>query len=242
MLVKSLLSLSSNLLTQFLPPQCIFCGVTSRHKLAVCMPCYKELPILPQHCTRCALFIPTMKGASLQCAKCQMHPPAYRKVMALFPYEPPIVHLLLNLKFSQKLNYAQTFGEIMTDRIRQIWYKNKPLPDLILPVPLHISRLKERGFNQTLEIARPIAKVLNIPIDTSGVRRLKKTKAQSGLNAKDRKTNLRDAFRAEKNYSGLKIAILDDIVTTGTTIQSLSVCLQENGAENIDVWAVARRG
>lgn len=226
----------------FLPKQCIFCGISLQQDLAICVPCFKDLPILPHHCQVCARFMPTAIQIDSPCGACIRRKPIYQKIYALFPYEPPVIHLIIKLKFSQKLSYAQTFGELLAERVLKDWYANSPLPDLILPMPLHANRLRERGFNQAVEIAKPVAKYLNIPLDLTGILRIKATIAQTGLKAKERKSNLHQAFIANRDYHGLKIAVIDDVVTTGSTIESMCKTLKQNGAETIDIWTIARRG
>lgn len=226
----------------FLPKQCIFCGISLQQDLAICVPCFQDLPILPHHCSVCARFMPSYINLDTPCGACLRQKPLYQKIYALFPYEPPIIHLIIKLKFSHKLSYAQTFGELLAERVQLDWYAARSLPDVILPMPLHPLRLRERGFNQAVEIARPVAKYLNIPLDLNGIFRIKATEAQSGLKAQERKTNMQKAFTAVRNYHGLKIAIVDDVVTTGATIESLCKTLYQNGAQSIDIWTIARRG
>jgi ComF family protein len=160
----------------------------------------------------------------------------------LFPYVTPVIELIIRLKFQRQLSHAQAFGELMCRAISTNWYVHKPLPELIIPVPLHRQRLRERGFNQALEIARPIAKTLAIPVDITGIRRIRDTRAQSGLPAARRKDNIAHAFAAEREYHGSHIAILDDVITTGYTIRELSKELKSRGASRIDIWCCARRG
>jgi ComF family protein len=114
------------------------------------------------------------------------------------------------------------------------------LPQLIIPMPLHASRLKERGFNQAIEIARPISRTLSIPLDYTGSMRKKSTPAQSGLASSARKSNIKNAFIANRNYDGLAVAVLDDVITTGSTMNEFCHLLQAQGAKTIDVWCCAR--
>lgn len=111
----------------------------------------------------------------------------------------------------------------------------------MIPVPLHPRRLRERGFNQALEIARPIRKILGIPIDIASVARSKYTRAQSGLSALERKGNVMDAFVSYEDYTGLSIAVIDDVITTGHTISEFCQLLKQHQASSIHVWCCARR-
>lgn len=114
------------------------------------------------------------------------------------------------------------------------------MPECIIPVPLHQQRLRERGFNQALELSRIISKQLNIPLNYSLCHRDKATPFQSGLSAKQRKQNLKNAFKVAKNHSYQHVAIFDDVVTTGTTVNELARQLKQSGVRTIEVWAIAR--
>lgn len=148
---------------------------------------------------------------------------------------------ILRLKFQGKLIYAQTLAQLFIKRMQNTWYKEAALPDLIIPVPLHVKRLKVRGFNQALEIAKPIAKRFNIQIDSLGVKRVKATAAQATLKAALRERNLAHAFLATKRYDNLSIAIVDDVITTTYTVRELAKTLKQAGAKKITIWAIARR-
>ena len=232
-----------SMLVWLLPATCILCGSLTRNTQNICHTCQQDLPILPHGCQQCADFLlSSATNDNLKCGNCLKNPPAYDKTYALFPYKPPINHLITKLKFNHQLSHARALGELMTNRIQSLWYVNKPLPDLIIPIPLHPLRLRERGFNQAIEIARPIAKALAIPIDFHGVTRIKHTRAQSGLPAKERKCNLTQAFSLSRNYSNLTVAVIDDVITTGHTVMECCRMIKDHGAKRIDVWCCARNG
>lgn len=227
----------------FLPPLCILCrhpiGKTPYH---LCSPCLQDLPILPQHCQQCAQFLLSTENKPIWCGSCLSNKPPFDLTHALFPYAPPIIKLITQLKFNCELSHAKAFGELLVHVIKTTWYAKKPLPDLIIPVPLHRKRLRERGFNQTLEIAKPVAKGLSIPIDLKGIERIRYTLAQSHLPAIERKQNVANAFAVHRDYRSLSIAVIDDVITTGYTISACCQALKDSGAKSIDVWCVARRG
>lgn len=206
----------------------------------ICSICQTHLPILPDHCRRCANFF-TYVSAELNCGACLVNPPPFHATFALFPYEWPIVPLIKQLKFQHQLYHAQLFAELMLQKIPD-WYLQTPLPDIILPVPLHPKRLRQRGFNQASEIAKPLARQLAIPLQQHWLKRTKYTNPQSELTAKARKKNLHHAFEATHAVKGLHIALIDDVITTGHTIRACAKSLQAKGARQIDVWCVARRG
>lgn len=222
------------------PPTCLICGFLTRTASNLCEACQKSLPILPHHCRHCAQFLPS--ATILLCGKCQTAPPPFDKVYALGPYESGIKQLIRQLKFQQQLPAARALGELLAVTIQTEWYRHRPLPDLILPVPLHIDRLKERGFNQALEIARAISKRCSVPLASTAFIRTKSTLAQSSLALPDRQANMRQAFELKKNYSGCRVALVDDVMTTGSTIRACCDALKRQGVKHIDVWCCARRG
>lgn len=224
-----------------LPSTCALC-LSITQSANICQPCLKELPSLPHSCYQCAQFIPSQSGKNeVLCHHCLTHPPAYDRVHALFPYQFPIIQMIRRLKFGGELVYAKAFGEILIQRIQK-WYAEKPLPDLIIPVPLHKKRLKERGFNQALEIAKPIGSKLNIAIDYLSCKRIKSTIPQSGLSAVQRQRNITHAFSVHRDFSGLTLAIVDDVITTGHTLREFCSILKKHHAESIHIWCCARRG
>lgn len=226
----------------FLPTTCILCSFKTLGAYNICYTCQQDLPILPQYCTRCANFLRgNQLTDSLICGSCLHTSPPFDLTYALFPYQSPIIQLIIQLKFHSNLSIAQAFGELFIQKIAGIWYKNKAFPDVIIPIPLHPRRLRERGFNQVLEIAKPIAKSLRIPLDFAGTSRMKYTKAQSGLSKPEREKNMANAFMAKKSYSGLTVAVIDDVITTGQTITEFCRLLKANGTKSIHVWCCARR-
>jgi ComF family protein len=144
--------------------------------------------------------------------------------------------LIRNFKFHQQLHLSVPLARLLIARLGQL----DNLPDLILPVPLHPDRLKERGFNQTLEIGRIVSKHYAIPLDWGRVKRIRATRAQSHLSEQERRRNLRHAFRVYQSVRGLKLVILDDVITTGSTLAELSKVLKKAGAKQIESWAIAR--
>ena len=221
-----------------LPPSCILCGSKAEER-DLCQACEQDIPRIAQACTRCALPLPTHTPVNQLCGKCLQEPPVFNKVYALFPYQKPIDNLITRLKFQGNLVYAKVLGELMANYL-QVEYKEKRLPEYLIPVPLHRKRLRERGFNQAVELARPIVKRLDIPLMLKSCQRVKATVAQINLPAADRRTNLRNAFNVTSTITAKHVAIIDDVVTTGSTIVELSRSLQAVGVERIDIWCCAR--
>lgn len=227
-----------------LPWQCVLCHSKASSHYSLCLACEKDLPILSRSCRHCARIL-TMSESDLICSQCILTPPPIERTYAVFRYENPIIQFIISLKFNQKLIYAHLLGHLLIKHIEEKYYlsqnnQNNLFPDLLLPVPLHKKRLQHRGFNQALEITRPIAKKYQLPIDTIGVQRIRATDAQSHLSAHERKKNMAGAFVSCKRYDGLSIAIIDDVMTTTHTVFELAKLLKQQGASQIVAWVAAR--
>lgn len=217
------------------PPRCSLCGQPGTDKLDLCPGCLADLPRNPSPCHRCG--IPLSDGAHL-CGPCSHNPPPFDSSVIPFRYGPPLDYLLQQLKFHQRLHLAPLLGGLLTEAIAM---RDVPLPELILPVPLHRTRLRERGYNQALELARPIAEQLSLPFAKDRIKRLRHTVAQTSLQGKERRKNLRGAFAVSGNLPA-HIAILDDVVTTGATVTELAKTLKRSGVKMVEIWAIARAG
>lgn len=215
--------------------RCLICGAHDFEDF--CQSCQPFLPILPHVCEQCAQILSTSDPI---CQNCQIEKPPFTATYSLFPYEFPIVEFIRRLKFQGQLIYAAMFGAMMIKSIQESWYRGKSLPLLIVPIPLHAKRLKIRGFNQALEIARPISKFFKIPLLSTQILRTKATLAQSLLTADERKINMSGAFVSTINLQGKHIAVVDDVITTGQTVRSFCQELQRLGAGQIDIWCCAR--
>jgi ComF family protein len=145
-------------------------------------------------------------------------------------------YLLQRMKFNHKLHLAAFFGQVLADHIAT---RIDRRPDVIIPVPLHAARLQQRGYNQSLELARPIAARIGVPLDYRNVVRTRATAAQSELPAAERRKNIRGAFAVTAPLPG-RVALVDDVMTTGSTLWELAKTLRAHGAEDIAVWVCAR--
>ena len=144
--------------------------------------------------------------------------------------------MIWQLKYRQKLYIARSLGLIFAEYCRS----RATLPELIIPVPLHPKRLRQRGYNQALELARVIAPVLQLPIDSHSCRRIRQTQDQTRLDAAARQRNMRNAFEISRELTRRHVALVDDVMTTGSTLQELTRCLHDAGVEQVDVWVMAR--
>jgi ComF family protein len=219
------------------PSICILCHQRSDLPQDLCQGCKDDMPILPQTCPRCAKTFTTLANP---CGECLRKPPPFDAAFSLFSYQKPITNMIMNLKFQSDLVNAKILGAWMAETIINSWYRGAALPEVIIPMPLHAKRLRERGFNQSLEIARPIAHRLKLPLDLTSCARVKATAAQAMLPAEQRGRNIKNAFSAAKSLQGLHIALLDDVTTTGYSMAELAKTCKKAGARRIDVWYCAR--
>ena len=214
---------------------CLLCDSNLESSLSLCGECLHELPQNHNACPQCGLSLE--QPLLPVCGRCQTQAPIITKTITPFTYEYAIKHLITELKFKKKLINAQLLGKLLADHINE---QNFPLPDFLLPVPLHKKRLRNRGFNQAMELCRVLSEELNIPILTNSIKKTKETTAQAMLTAKQRKSNLRNNFTLNKKIPSVSIAIVDDVITTGTTVNELAKLLKKAGASQLQAWACAR--
>lgn len=220
------------------PGTCVLCGTKGQDELDLCSNCLENLPFNSSTCRQCALPLPA--GSTGLCGQCVQNPPQFQRSYALWQYASPIDYWISQLKFQQKLQYARLMGRLCANEIAQAYGNKNNLPDIVVPVPLHKTRLRQRGFNQAVEIARPIGEKLNIPLDTKSCVRTKATEPQSSLSAKARHRNIKGAFQVVKEITAGHVAIVDDVMTTGQTINELALVLRLAHVKQIDVWLCAR--
>ncbi len=221
----------------FFPATCALCGKPGEDGRELCTECLTDLPYNAPACKCCALLLPDSAGAETLCGQCQKAPPAYDRALSLLQYTYPVDHLIQRLKFNAKLHLAGLLGELMAERLGQ---RTQALPELLIPVPLHSSRLRARGFNQALELARPIARRLGLALDYRSCARLRATAVQSSLAAKDKRANVKGAFGVVKTIKARHVAIIDDVMTTGHTVEEFAGVLRKAGVTTIEVWVLAR--
>lgn len=219
---------------------CLVCDEHTETAHSICNVCETELPWLMDHCNVCALPLP-MEG--LICGQCQQQPPAFKQVIAPWTYSFPIDSLISRFKHQAKWPMghllAHLLGQFLQDR-----YENAELtrPDCLLPVPMARKRLRERGYNQASMLARWLGNNLDIPVDEHLLLRPHETVAQQDLDAKARKRNLLRAFALNRGdqVKGRHLALVDDVLTTGATADSLARLLMKAGARQVDVYCLAR--
>ncbi len=229
-------SFFDTLIDHLLPRRCLLCRMPGADNSLLCRECCIELPYLKHGCNRCAISLPL--EAPPLCGVCLKTSPPMDRTFALFHYQEPISRFITQLKFHEQLGYAQCLGILLAREISK--NNDSARPQALLPVPLHTTRLQDRGFNQSLEISKVVSKELKIPILERICMRHKATEAQSQLPAKLRKDNIRNAFSLIKPLEYKNIAIIDDVLTTGHTAMELSQVLKKGGADRVEVWCCAR--
>ncbi len=217
-------------LAQALPAQpCLLCGAMSRHG-AWCSACDAALPHLHgAHCPVCAL--PTLDGAT--CGQCLRKQPLFDRTVAAFAYGFPLDRLVQALKFSGQLHLANDLADKLVTRVAI-------RPDCLVPMPLHPTRLIERGHNQSLELAKRAATRLDIPLLPHACQRVRDTPPQTSLKWKERGKNMRKAFRCAENFEGRHVAMVDDVMTSGASLNELALALRRAGARKVSAWVIAR--
>ena len=222
---------------RLLPPTCVLCGAPGDAGLDLCAACRDELPRNRSACARCALPLPSAAAAGALCGACQQHSPPQAAAFVPYLYQDNIRALIAGAKFHGRLNQARLLGLCLAYTVREAGVTR---PDLIIPVPLHPKRLQTRGYNQALEIARALSKELAIPVDADTCVRLRAITPQEGLEKEARRRNVSGAFGVTAPIKAGHVALLDDVVTTGSTAAEVANTLLQAGAGRVDLWAVAR--
>lgn len=214
-----------------LPQDCLLCGAFSG-RVKLCVDCAADLPYHPQACCPvCAL--PTLNGAI--CGHCLKRLPHFISTRAAYTYAFPLNRLVQSLKYGHNLAVVSLLADDLAAQAAK-----HPLPDVLIPMPLHPNRLRQRGFNQAHEIARRIARILRLPVLPHVTTRVIDTAPQASLPLKERRKNLRGAFACDHNLQGKRVAIVDDVMTSGSTLDALAKVLLKAGAREVQCWVVAR--
>ncbi len=222
------------------PPYCLLClSSEAVDDGYVCNGCARDLPWLRHCCEICSLPLPDSASAG-RCGRCLQRLPAFDRCVGAFYYADPIARLISDYKYHAKLNYGRVLGLQLAARITD-QYARQALPAMVLPVPLHRSRLRARGFNQSLELGKTVARQLRLPLANHHLVRCRATSSQKDLQLNDRQRNVGGAFAVRaKQPLPHSVALLDDVVTTGATVAELARVLKNSGVAQVHVWCVAR--
>jgi ComF family protein len=233
------LAVALSWLSRFLPPACPLCGGAFPLPASdpFCTRCMATVTPLPAaQCSRCALpFVASSAESPHLCGRCIQDPPAYAVTYAAALYEGQLRTAIGNFKFHQRPNLDRPLALLLAARLPESLNV-----DLLVPVPLHPARLRERTYNQAWLLARELGRQYNLPASHDALVKCRVTEPQQILSARQRRENLRGAFVLKKDIKGRKILVVDDVMTTGVTLDLCSQVLLAGGAERVDVAVVAR--
>lgn len=211
---------------------CVYCdGPTTT--LPICEGCTASLPWIQQACPGCA----QPQNFDGLCRRCLKKPMPFDSAWAAFQLATPIQQAIHGLKYHAGFLQAHLLGQLVAQKLGR---RTQAFPELILPVPLHRTRLMRRGYNQALELARILQRSLDIGVDANLARRIRATPDQIGQSRAQRQKNLHGAFVVDPRMAGKHIALLDDVMTTGATLSELARAARRAGATKIEAWAIAR--
>lgn len=213
------------------PALCLTCAIPIDADQFICPHCLADLTRVERACSLCGLPNRTEQAV---CPACRHHPPPWQRMVAPLIYQGESRQLIQDFKFNDRLYLANA---LVTHLLH---YFRPTSVDVLLPVPLHDRRFKERGFNQSEEIARRLSSALGLPCDTNSLVRVRATESQAGLSLNKRRKNLRGAFSYRPSSPYRSVAIIDDVITSGSTMSELSRLLNMSGVEHIEVWSLAR--
>ncbi|MDY7562231.1 ComF family protein [Pseudomonas sp. 10B1] len=218
---------------------CLLCDETTDALFPICTGCETDLPWLGDSCERCALPMPM---AGLTCGQCRRQPPAFSDVVVPWRYDFPVDSLVTRFKHQGKWPMGRLLAQLLGQALQHRFAEGLARPDCLLPVPLANKRLRQRGYNQAEMLARWLGTQLDVITDEHLLLRVLDTPAQQGLDAKARQSNLRKAFaiRPGAQIKGKHFAVVDDVLTTGATVNALSRLLLDGGARRVDIYCLAR--
>lgn len=213
------------------PALCQICGISIPAHEYYCAHCWGGFAGVENACEQCGL--PNQASGTV-CPVCLHNPPPWQRMLAPLCYSGNTRSEIHRLKYLQRIDLAEALltrlhSSFMTDNVQ-----------VLIPVPLHKSRLLERGFNQSQEIARVLSDYLNIPMDRQCLRRIRATQPQSGLSPSKRRNNIRSAFEYTPGHPYQAVAIVDDVITSGSTMNEICRLLRRKGVQHIEVWSLAR--
>lgn len=224
------------------PAKCIRCEKpykktysrsSSEHQHPCCVDCYPKLPFQGNACAQCG---EPYAGVTDSCGRCLANPPNFNACFCPFEYTTPISELIIHFKYHEKPELAENLAQLLAFEIEQ---NNIEIPELLLPVPMHIKRLRQRGYNQSSLLAQKLGDLLDIPVNYRALEKIKLTEQQAKQTLKQRKNNVIGSFSLKNKLPVKSVAIIDDVVTTGSTAGEIAKILKKNGVDYVQVWGVA---
>jgi len=222
-----------NGLNWLVPRKCIRCKDTAAQEdHPCCSACYELLPFQPHCCAQCGQVF---AADSDFCGRCLAKPPPFDACFCPFEYEEPIAGQIRDFKYNQRPELANTLAQLLTYEIEANMIDR---PELIIPVPLHLKRLRQRGYNQSALLAKALGKRLNITVNCKVIKKHKPSAPQAQLTFRQRASNLNGCFEQQMLISENSVAILDDVYTTGATAAEIAKILKQNGVNYVQVWGI----
>lgn len=217
-----------------LPPTCSACQSTiSDLDYPFCNNCYTTLPFQRYGCGKCGQVFAANQD---YCGRCISKPPPFDECFCPYQYASPISEQIRDFKYHQRPELARPLAQILA---REILANQLDLPDLLVPVPMHLSRLANRGYNQSVRLAQELGRILDIEANHKLLIKKHKTTPQAKLTLKQRSTNLKGSFSIKRSIQASRVAIIDDVVTTGATAAEIAKILKRNGVDYVQVWGIA---
>jgi len=228
------------------PGRCVLCLQTHRPQITpelnLCTACQTDLLQVTTACYQCGIPLEDSKPGQI-CGQCLQKKPAFDRVISIYHYRDPLVWLIQQMKFHNKPTIAHLLGRLMANHLEHlISLKDFQKPEVIMPVPLHYKRQHKRGFNQAEEFAKIISATIGCPIDTQSIERNISSQQQSGLDARQRRKNVKGIFRIknQKQLNYEHVVLIDDVMSTGSTANEIARTLKRAGVDRVDIWILAR--
>jgi ComF family protein len=222
----------SGRISHWFPQDCLLCAASARGVL--CAGCVDDLPHRKSRgCVTCG----EAGVEERECGECLSRKPHFDTTAVAFDYDFPFDRLLQAYKFNARLSLTDLFADNLA---RRITHMTLPHPDIVVPMPLAKKRLAERGFNQSALLARAVSQKLNVRFGAAGLLRVRETPPQAGLSREARLKNVKGAFDCAADLQGKTVALVDDVMTTGTTMSEAARALKKRGAARVEAWALAR--
>lgn len=227
-------------ISRLLQTACLLCGCrpdSNSHYFGLCRFCHCALPFIDAACHQCGIPLPFDQPA---CGQCLQQPPAFDQTCCPVTYTGPLPALIHRFKTRHSNALRRLLAELLAAEIRHRQGIGLPPADLVIPVPMHWRRNLQRGNNHSRLLASTLARQLQIPLNHRLLQRTQATPVQKQLDARQRRRNLRQAFLCSADVTGLRIAVVDDVMTTGSTLQAIAQTLKQAGAAEVQCWVVAR--